>query len=361
MIEAIIDSIYEASIVPEQWNSVIESLGTVSGSSGGTMVISHAEGYGYEVSSGVLIDIMHEFMQSDIRFRTQSTVRLLEANHPGFLTDHEIFPSEVRTRDPLFMELLRPNGIGSTMGTAIGMPTGDFVLFIFARRSSETDFDSTNTEPLDTLRPHLARSTMLASRMRLQRLQAAAQALAIIGLPAAILSPLGHVLAANDLLQQLSAHLHWLPQDRLALRDTAANAFFAQAIGKLKASPMAASHSFPIPDAKGGDLVVGHLIPTAGQARDIFDGASAIFVLTPIASPRAPDVSLIQALFDLTPAEARVARGLAEGANIAKLAQRFGVSQETVRSQVKSILSKTGVQRQAEFVSRLGAIRSLPV
>jgi DNA-binding CsgD family transcriptional regulator len=138
--------------------------------------------------------------------------------------------------------------------------------------------------------------------------------------------------------------------------DASANALFVQAMDKPGRDSPATSCSFPIPALDGGDLVVGHLIPTPGQARDIFDGAAAIFVVTPLSAPKAPDVSLIQALFDLTPAEARVARGVVEGATVANLAQRFGVSRETIRSQIKSVFSKTGAQRQADLVSQLGGV-----
>jgi DNA-binding CsgD family transcriptional regulator len=357
--EKIIDDIYEASVVPEHWNSVLESLGDLSKSAGGTMVLSHAEGYGNDIAAGVLVDVMDDFMQSDIRFRTQTTARLIQANHPGFLTDEEVFSPDIREQDPLFKELLQPHGIGSSMGTAIGMPTGDFALFLFVRKSSEASFDSKSTAPLDALRPHLARATMLSTRLRLQRLRAAAETLAIIGLAAAILSPQGRVLVANDLLQAMDAYVIWAANDRIALRDASANAFFASAVGKLQAGGRAESHTFLVSAANGRDAAVGHLIPIAGSARDILDGAVVIFVLTPLNQHQPPDVALIQSLFDLTPAEARVARGLAEGSNIAGLAKRFGVSQETVRSQVKSILSKTGVQRQAELVVRLGAVRKL--
>jgi len=88
------------------------------------------------------------------------------------------------------------------------------------------------------------------------------------------------------------------------------------------------------------------------MARDLFGSGLSMVVVTRPDSARQPDASLIQGLFDLTPAEARVAAALIEGRTIAEMAARNGVGLETVRTQVKSILAKTGVSRQAEFVAR---------
>jgi DNA-binding CsgD family transcriptional regulator len=65
---------------------------------------------------------------------------------------------------------------------------------------------------------------------------------------------------------------------------------------------------------------------------------------------------VIQGLFDLTAAEARVAAGLLEGASIQDLSRRHRVSTETIRTQVKSLLAKSGVRRQGEFIAKLRAV-----
>ena len=354
--ERIIDQIYEAAIVPDLWKPVLDSVADVVDSVGTLMAIRNADGWGGWKSSDELCSFMVRFTASDIPLRTKATTRLIDAKHSGFLSERDLFTADEQSRDPLFSELARPLGLGSGIATAIEISTGDFVIFQIFRRTSQECFDSKMAARLDALRPHLARSAMLSARLRLQRLIAAAEALAMIGLPAGILSARGRVLAANRLLEEMTEHVRWLSRDRLALVNASANTLFVQAMDKQWQTGQTTSCSFPIPSIDGGDLVVGHLIPTPGQARDIFDGASAIFIVTPLSAPKVPAVSLIQALFDLTPAEARVARGIVEGATVANLAQRFGVSHETIRSQIKSVFSKPGVQRQADLVSQLGGI-----
>ncbi len=62
---------------------------------------------------------------------------------------------------------------------------------------------------------------------------------------------------------------------------------------------------------------------------------------------------LIANFFGLTPAEAKLAIAVAQGTRLSDYADEKGVSIHTVNSQVKSVLSKTGVNRQAELVKLL--------
>lgn len=66
--------------------------------------------------------------------------------------------------------------------------------------------------------------------------------------------------------------------------------------------------------------------------------------------------------FELSPAEARVAVALANGASPKDIARRHGVSYNTVRSQVASVHAKFGVSRTADLVATIhtmsfGALR----
>lgn len=76
-------------------------------------------------------------------------------------------------------------------------------------------------------------------------------------------------------------------------------------------------------------------------------------VLAPAEAPRELSPALVADLLGLTRAEAAVAVGLAAGRDVRTLARRRGVSPETVRSQLKSVLAKTGCARQSELVRLL--------
>lgn len=62
--------------------------------------------------------------------------------------------------------------------------------------------------------------------------------------------------------------------------------------------------------------------------------------------------------FGLTPAEFRLCNALAAGASLKTCARDWNRSYETLRSQLKTILSKTGTHRQIELVALLDTFRS---
>jgi DNA-binding CsgD family transcriptional regulator len=66
-----------------------------------------------------------------------------------------------------------------------------------------------------------------------------------------------------------------------------------------------------------------------------------------------PSEARLRQLFDLTPAEARLARGLARGDALEEVAGELNIKMTTARSQLASIFSKTQTRRQAGLVAIL--------
>lgn len=94
------------------------------------------------------------------------------------------------------------------------------------------------------------------------------------------------------------------------------------------------------------------------RARDVFANSAAILVATPLQPHRAPGADIIEGLFDLTPAEARLAVMIAEGLTPRNASQRLGVTEGTARTTLKRVLAKTGSRRQSDLVGMLrGAAR----
>jgi DNA-binding CsgD family transcriptional regulator len=278
----------------------------------------------------------------------------------GFVADHELFGDDEFLADPLMTHWGDPVGLHRTAATAIRMPTGDFVVVHVQRRKGLPKLDEGDLARLNAFRPHLARAGMLAARWRMQRLQAAAEALALVGLPAAVLDFNGRVLAANDLLEDKSSWLAWLPGDRLALLDLPANNLLTRALTELRDPVMASVRSIPIRAKGGASAAVVHLVPVTGRARDIFDGAYGILVMTPCSTTTSPVDGILEALFDLTPAEAKVASRIADGLSLDQIAVQHHVAIDTIRAQCKAVFAKTGTNRQAQVASLLAGIPRLP-
>jgi DNA-binding NarL/FixJ family response regulator len=153
-------------------------------------------------------------------------------------------------------------------------------------------------------------------------------------------------LAANALIEAIGSAVRWRAFDRVALKDKAADALLREAIAVTGAEGPTSIRSFPVHHSAAEHMMVAHVIPVRLSARDVFVRASGVLALTPVTAPEAPPVELVQSLFDLTPAEARVARQLASGQTVESIATDRGVSVTTVRTHVRGVLEKTGWHRQ---------------
>jgi DNA-binding CsgD family transcriptional regulator len=151
---------------------------------------------------------------------------------------------------------------------------------------------------------------------------------------------------------------------------SATSASAADALRRTIALAAAATPSAPpdllrLPAGLDGETVCIMAVPVRHERRSALSIPDAdAQVLLFIASNEArlsikPAVLVSQ--FGFTAAEADVAASLAAGETIDTIANRRGVSRETVRAQVKSIFGKTGVQSQSQLIaslaSSIGALR----
>lgn len=352
--EAIIQNIYEASALPEQWPKVLEQIGSTVGTPHAVIGTGRSDGWFGWTASKAFEPVLAAYLDKNIAATTQITGRLLAADHPGFLRQLDVMTHEEWEADSFRRDLSRHFGVNHAAATAIQVPSGDFLVVHVQRPEDRPSLNDRELATLDSFRPHVARAGLLAARWRLQRLTAATEALALVGLPAAALDRNGRVLVANELMEAMT-HVRWLARNRIGLVDRHAQGLLQKALASLFTPFNDAVQSFASRLSET-DAAVIHVVPTSGQSRDLFDGGLALLVVTPVTAPEAPDAQVIRALFDLTPSEARVARSLTRGQTIDEIAASSGVTRETIRSQLKSVLAKTGTTRQAEVAALLAGL-----
>ena len=69
-----------------------------------------------------------------------------------------------------------------------------------------------------------------------------------------------------------------------------------------------------------------------------------------------PCADILDVLFDLTPAEARLAAFVGSAMSPRDASKRLGISEETARTTLKRVFSKVGVSRQSELSALLGTL-----
>lgn len=341
--ERLVDEIYEAALVPERWPSVLENVGRISGSLAGGIIAVDPDHIPRAVWTETYAPTYESFIRGDSnRYENVRAQRAMARRHHGFLRDVDLCSLEELDEDLLYRHFLRPHGLGWTVGTFVNVPTMDLVIFDFARKTDDGPHHTANVSVLDAHRPHLARAAFLSARLGLERATSMTDAMAVLGVPAAVFAANGKPLVTNA-----DWDAHW-SRVGPALRK-------AELAGRWSTAGASAPRirSLPIAAEDGETPLVVHALPVRRSALDVFSGASHVVVITPVRASAAPPIEIISGLFDLSPAEARIARALADGGSVESCAIEFRVSPETVRKQVRSIMSKTGTNRQVDLVRLL--------
>jgi DNA-binding CsgD family transcriptional regulator len=224
-------------------------------------------------------------------------------------------------------------------------------VFTLHRERAKPPFSEADREEIAVTCRHLARALTMWFRMKVALHGAQTMASA---LSAAVVM----VDADSRVLWMNKAADDWLKQRRLAVTDqrlVAATGFSADLAQVARRAAAGISHV---------ELALGHgasleVAPVAlprplGSAQPRADGALLLFRLHAIEAP-----SSLAARLGLTASEAELALALWNGMQLVDFAARRGVEITTVRTQLKSLLAKTGCRRQSDVVALVARTQPL--
>lgn len=358
MADELVDRIYEAAFVPEQWIATLQGMAANSGSASSGMLVFDGERPVGVLATDLTREVFEEFATTDM-WRQSERLRHFHANPiSGFVHADDYFPQWMQLTDEP-TQLMRARGVGWQAGTIIPLPTGELVVFTFERHIEDGRHSKETMSRWQALRPHLARSGLIAARLRLERAHGTAATLQAMGLPAAVLSHGGRALAVNTLLEAMPDLFVPLAHGGLALADAAAQPLFADAL-KLSMTDAPAVMSLPVAASERHPACIVHVLPLRRAALDIFSQAEVLVTATmPSASTMVPAPQILHGLFDLTPAESRLAAALAAGHSLREAASSHGNQFSTARSQLEAIFRKTGTHKQSQLIALLQSAASL--
>nr|WP_233061632.1 alpha/beta fold hydrolase [Parvularcula mediterranea] len=192
----------------------------------------------------------------------------------------------------------------------------------------------------EDLGQHFKRAEDLAHDPRLDPAFEPQAILKLIPAPALLLGADGRVLAGNEAGREA--------QQEHGLGDELAGSFEDQ----WPPSPDQRLHVLAAPE--GGSLIVSvSTIPTRRSP-------GPLVLVQFEATAWSPSLSeALKTRFSLTPAEINVVRLLSEGKAVAEIASEAGKSPETIRSQLKSVQTKTGEHKQSGLLFLVARLRFL--
>lgn len=353
--ESIVDLIYEAGFHPSRWPEVLDRLSGRLGAQGGIIFTVSESGADAATSPGMEA-FYARYVAEGWMTANERGAPMIGEQPPGFITDTDYRTEAEMAAMPVYRDLLRPLGLQTGAGTLIQGGSDDLIVMTLEGFASDTAVRAV-LPTLDALRPHLARSLTLSTRRLIGAAQIAVDTMDLLAIGAAVVRSDGHLRAANHRFEEMLEKQVASIRGRLRFASPTAQQGFAEAL-MLRGTGGGAS-TIVVPPADGQLARAVHMIPLRNASRDLFEADGFLLLVSDGRNQFVPEASLLKILFDLTPAEARIARHLIGGMTLAEAAAVEAIAYSTARVHLKAIFGKTGCSRQVDLV-RLGTAYTLP-
>lgn len=283
------------------------------------------------------------------------------------VTSADLISDSEFERTEFYNEVIRREGIFYVLGAALPVSRNQ-VAFIGIQRPRESgDYDNISRRKADQFFLHLTRALQIRERLTQQDLEreTASETVSRTRTATIVVSATGAIIQANKEAEVLmrSGDSIRSADGRIAGPAPAVTEKMALLIRgaaeTARGKEGSAGGALSIP--RYGRLPVTLLVAPFRPKREgvgVPIPAAIIFVRAPERLAM-PEVSIVQGMLGLTPAEATIVCYLARGRSIQEIAVHHRLSLNTVRTHLKNIFAKTGTSRQTQLVGLV--LRSVAV
>ncbi|WP_430398785.1 helix-turn-helix transcriptional regulator [Ferrovibrio sp.] len=365
---SLIEALYEAALVPTQWNGMAQRIAAAFDAPSCALQIrdtaslsatrlSLTDNYDTQANS----DYVAHFYQHDPYVKGG-----LKAGIGVAILGQEVISKQDYIGSEIYHDFGKRLGICHLVGAMLPVSSTVVGGIGIHRPAQATAFDLEDKANFIHVMPHVTRALQLHNRLRLlQRDRAIGfDALEALRVGIMVVGFSGRLLFANRAAETLlrqgqgiaASHGYLrtqvatsLPQLQRAIRDAARMPSGAsRSAGGLVLAPRG-------PGPHGEDRAPLSLLvcPAPGNAMgsDLHKAAAVIFINNPD-DERSPGEAVLMTQFRFTPAETRLAAALLDGEQLEEYAERASLSLHTVKSQLRQVFAKAGVSRQAEFIRK---------
>lgn len=279
------------------------------------------------------------------------------------IADETLMPKRRFRSTDYYQDFFRRMGILHTCSGIVfdqeapaGIPQA---LLVFYRGPERPAFTPEDERLVELFIPHLQRAVRIAVQIDGARMLSAVRDRIFEASPygMAVCSRDGRVLYANARMERILE-----AQDGLAYRegritvsrerdhDTFLRALVACSAPPGIAAPLEDAFRIHRPSGKTAYAVRVYRLPAWDRMLGLGVQAVACLQITDPAEGPHDLIEPLRRLYGLTAAECRLVAALVRGDAPKEAAQRFQVSENTIRTQLKSVLAKTGVRRQVDLV-----------
>jgi DNA-binding CsgD family transcriptional regulator/PAS domain-containing protein len=354
--EQLIAALYDTALYGGDWQPALDRFRVLLNSAEGSLCdLKHEiQDTGTHVSGHLLTpDVREPYMR--YYGRIDPKLRVLYRHKVNYLfNDARHFDAEFVARNPFYQEYTRSLGMRHTLDMTIGRDDSSERFLAVMRAPSRGPYGARDEGLFRQCAQHFLRVLKLKDRIdAAQQLgKLAAAALDSLRSAALVVDRHGCVLLNNRAAESVCA-----AGEELQMRNGKLTARSAKTAERLQCA---------IRQAAGGHGTAEVLhLSCAGDAdriawiaplpaeRNVVESPGAIILVGEPAGCRSADADAVAAIYGLTAAEARIAVAIGGGATLAETAAERGVKLSTVRSQLLSVLQKTGARRQADLARML--------
>lgn len=277
------------------------------------------------------------------------------------VTIDEIIDPDKWVQSAFFKQYVEPRQVRYILGVDIHGDGGREFRLRFTRPADSVEFSATDKGLVQALAPHFRRALDFHGRLGQMEteMQLYASVMRSMLVGSVILDGAGKILRTNSVAQAMLEE-----KDGLAVRagglateyrneDRELQRLVRQTLSTPPGQPaMAEALSVTRPSGRASLNLLIRPIPLIECSEGPNRPTAVIFIRDPEHQAQLP-VDLVQSLFHFTPAEAKLALLLTDGLSLDEAADALGIRKNTVRAQLRSIFSKTGVTRQTTLVRLL--------
>ena len=343
---------------PQAWSPLLGDIAEAAGGRGAVLLRTDISTPDTPRSASIDESIEYYFRQGwhlrDTRIR--ALPRWMRGEVVG---DQHFLTSDEMARDDCYRDVSYRFGYGCFAG--IPFQSGDalWVLAIHRKRGDE-HFSEGELSSFSAMRTRLTEVASLSRTVALRAVGSMTDALSEVSQAALVISRSGKVLRLNSQAAALEGRDFHVSRGRLLLSDAIASGELTDILDRIRNStPGLGLGANPIVCRKHGrPVLLIKTLPIDPSISGPFLGAATLLLLTDLSMPPPrPAATIVSSVLGLTLAEAKVAIALAEGHSTSAIADELHITVETVRTHLKRIYNKTGVEKQhqlAALVSRLG-------
>ena len=357
----LLGSLYDAAADPTLWEPYLQQLAQNTNARSAALVLHDADQDLHSVHSSWGLDpdgirLYREYYGSiDVWTQRAMPISSIWVCHSEALCPR----SELVTTE-IYNDFLAEFGIEHGLFGLVDNSGSHLAAVSLYRDSSSSAFDIAELQLVRIIAPHIQRAFELNSQFCKLKTQSAGLERALDMLPTGLIffGTKGEVVLMNRSALASVAERDGLlaTRDRLRAERSAESSLLEKTILQAASTSSGKGHS------AGGTVIISRrsrpplrlqISPIRNSGIQTSQSIAAVaFVNDPLRANR-PTQEVLRLFYGLTPAECRVALLLGDGHAPRKIANMVGVTDNTVRSQIKSIFSKTGVRRQGELIRLL--------